>query len=82
MRGHQAAGENLARAAGHAVARVVALIVGVALMVLGLAMGVSLVLLPVGVPVGIAGLLMFLWGVYPPLPREAPAEPPGRQRPA
>jgi len=82
MTGHESTGQNLATAAGNVAARVLALVVGLVLMVVGLALGVSVVLLPVGLPVGIAGLLMFLWGVYPPLQRAAPAEPPGREGPA
>jgi uncharacterized membrane protein YccF (DUF307 family) len=70
--------QELARAAGGAIARVLALIVGVVLMVTGLAMGVSLVLLPVGIPLGLAGLVVFLWGVFPSQQRVVPTEPPRR----
>lgn len=41
-----------------------ALFVGFALMVLGLGLGVTMVLLPVGLVVGIAGVLLFLYGLF------------------
>jgi hypothetical protein len=41
-----------------------AVVVGVILMIAGLSMGVSLVLLPIGVPVGLAGILLFMWGMF------------------
>jgi cbb3-type cytochrome oxidase maturation protein len=47
-------------------------------MAVGLAMGVSMVLLPIGIPVGLAGLLVFLWGIYGRSgAKDAPAQPPG-----
>jgi hypothetical protein len=79
MMGPESTRHELARTAGGAFARILALIVGVVLMVAGLAMGVSLVLLPVGVPVGLAGVLIFLWGVLPPQQRAVPPEPPRRR---
>jgi cbb3-type cytochrome oxidase maturation protein len=41
-------------------------------------MGVSLVLLPVGIPLGFAGLLAFLWGVFP---RQRGMEPSAKRSP-
>jgi hypothetical protein len=52
--------EGVARFFGHATA----IVVGLVLMFAGIAMGVSLVLLPVGIPVGLAGLFVFLWGLF------------------
>jgi hypothetical protein len=46
--------------AGH----VAALVVGVILMIVGIALGVGLVTLPFAIPVGLAGLFVFLWGLY------------------
>ncbi len=45
---------------GHATA----VVVGIILMFAGLSMGVTLVLLPVGIPVGLAGVLLFMWGLF------------------
>jgi hypothetical protein len=58
-------------------ARALLLIVGLVMMVVGLALGVSLVLLPFGVPLGLAGLGVFLWGLYLPQRNKAP----GREGP-
>ena len=71
MVGHESAGHDVAHAAGAFFGRVSAIVVGIILMVAGIAMGVSLVLLPVGIPLGFAGLLAFLWGVFP-RPRATP----------
>jgi hypothetical protein len=43
----------------------VAIIAGLVMMVLGLGLGVTMVLLPVGLPVGLAGLVVFIWGLTP-----------------
>jgi hypothetical protein len=65
MMKHESAGHELMQAAEGFFGRIVAIVVGVILMFAGIAMGVSLVLLPIGIPVGFAGLLVFLWGVFP-----------------
>jgi hypothetical protein len=78
MRGNESAGQNLVHAAEGFFGRVIAIVVGVILMAAGIAMGVSLVLLPIGIPVGFAGLLVFLWGVFP---RQRGMEPPARRSP-
>jgi hypothetical protein len=78
MKGHESAGHELAHAAEGFFARVIAIVVGVILMAAGIAMGVSLVLLPVGIPVGFAGLLAFLWGVFP---RQRETAPPAKRSP-
>jgi hypothetical protein len=49
--------------------RTVAVVLGVILMFAGLAMGVTMVLLPIGIPVGLAGVLLFLWGLFSAAPR-------------
>jgi len=50
---------------GHATA----VVVGFILMIAGLAMGVTLVLLPIGIPVGLAGIVLFMWGLFHAAPR-------------
>jgi len=50
---------------GHATA----VVVGVILMIVGLSMGVTMVLLPIGIPVGLAGILLFMWGLFSAPPR-------------
>jgi hypothetical protein len=78
MAEQEPAGRELAKGAGRLTVHVVALVVGVILMVVGLAFGVTVVLLPVGIPVGLAGLLLFLWGLYGGSgDKEAPTRPPG-----
>jgi hypothetical protein len=47
----------------------VAIIAGLVMMVLGLGLGVTMVLLPVGLPLGLAGLVLFIWGLTPALRR-------------
>ena len=43
----------------------VAIIAGLAMMVLGLGLGVTMVLLPIGLPLGLAGLVVLIWGLTP-----------------
>jgi hypothetical protein len=78
MKEHESAGHELARAVEGFFGRVLVVAVGIILMAAGIAMGVSLVLLPVGIPVGFAGLLAFLWGVFP---RQRGTEPPAKRSP-
>jgi hypothetical protein len=78
MKGHESPGHELARAVEAFFGRVLVVAVGVILMAAGIAMGVSLVLLPVGIPVGFAGLLAFLWGVFP---RQRETAPPAKRSP-
>jgi len=78
MREHESAGHEPARAVEGFFVRVLANVVGVVLMATGIAMGVSLVLLPVGIAVGLAGLLAFLWSIFP---RQRGTEPPERRSP-
>jgi hypothetical protein len=79
MEAHESTGKELAKGAGRVVSHVIALGVGVVLMIVGVAMGVSLVLLPVGIPVGLAGLFIFLWGLFGRSgEKELPVQPPSR----
>jgi hypothetical protein len=43
----------------------VAIIAGLVMMVLGLGLGVTMVLLPLGLVLGLAGLVVFVWGLTP-----------------
>ena len=45
------------------VGHVAAVVGGIVLMVVGLAMGVTMVMLPLGIVVGLAGVLLFVWGL-------------------
>ena len=56
--------QELARAAGRGLVQLCAIIVGLILMIGGVAMGVTVVMLPVGIAIGIAGLFVFLWGIF------------------
>ena len=42
-----------------------AIIGGLAMMVLGVALSVTMVLLPVGLPLGLAGIGVLIWGLSP-----------------
>ena len=42
----------------------VAVVVGLAMMIVGLAMGVTMVMLPVGVVVGLLGVAIFVGGLF------------------
>jgi hypothetical protein len=75
MSEHESTGREMAKGAGQIAAHLMAVVVGVILMIVGLGMGVSIVLLPFGVPVGLAGLFVFLWGLFG-WAAEQPAEPP------
>ncbi len=47
----------------------VAIVGGVVMMVLGVGLSVTMVLLPIGIPLGLAGLMVFIWGLTPGLRR-------------
>jgi hypothetical protein len=47
----------------------IAVVAGLVLMIAGLGMGVTMVLLPIGLPLGLAGLLLFVWGLCFATPR-------------
>jgi hypothetical protein len=64
MTGHESGPRELLTGAGLVAGHIVALIVGVVLMIAGIALGVALVTLPIAIPVGLAGLFVFLWGLY------------------
>jgi hypothetical protein len=55
---------KLLQSCEHYASHVAAVLIGFILMVIGIAMGVTIVLLPFGIPVGLAGLLLFVWGLY------------------
>ena len=63
--------QELARAAGRGLVHLGAIVVGFILMIVGVAMGVTVVMLPAGIAVGIAGLFVFLWGIFGKAQREA-----------
>ena len=42
-----------------------AIVAGLVMMVLGVGLGVTMVLLPIGLTLGLAGLLVFVWGLTP-----------------
>jgi hypothetical protein len=48
------------RILGHALA----IVLGSLMMIAGAGLGVTMVALPVGLPLGLAGLVLFLWGLY------------------
>ncbi len=41
-----------------------AVIIGLVLIVTGLGLSVTMVGLPLGLPIGLAGVLVFLWGLF------------------
>jgi hypothetical protein len=64
MTGHESGARELVKGVGLFAGHAVALVVGLVLMVVGVGLGVGLVTLPVAIPVGLAGLCMFLWGLF------------------
>jgi hypothetical protein len=64
MTGHESGAREFVKGFGLYVCHGLALVVGLALMIVGIALGVGLVTLPVAIPVGLAGLFVFLWGLY------------------
>jgi hypothetical protein len=56
-------GEDLVKGVRNFFGHIAAVVLGLILMIVGLAMGVTIVMLPVGIPVGLAGVLLFIWGV-------------------
>jgi uncharacterized membrane protein len=57
-------GRRMLEAGERVVGRMLAIVLGIAMMVSGLGMGVTIVLVPLGIPLGVIGLLLFLWGVF------------------
>jgi cytochrome c biogenesis protein CcdA len=55
-----------ARFFGHTLA----VVLGLALMLVGLGMGVTMVMLPIGLPLGLAGVLLVVWGLWFSTPRK------------
>ncbi len=56
-------GRTIVQQVARILGRLVAVMVGFALMVIGLGLGVTIVMLPVGLPVGLVGVLIFIWGL-------------------
>lgn len=69
MKDQHTSGHQVLVATERFVGHAVAVVVGIILMFAGLSMGVTMVLLPVGIPVGLAGVLLFLWGLFSAAPR-------------
>jgi hypothetical protein len=64
MTGHESGGRVLVKEAGFLAGRLAALVAGAILMIVGIGLGVGLVTLPIAIPVGLAGLFVFLWGLF------------------
>lgn len=64
MAAHESMGKEFVKGAGFVASHVIAIAAGVVLMIAGIAMGVTMVMLPIGIPVGLAGLAVFLWGLF------------------
>jgi len=63
MKETHASERHLVETGERILAHTIAVAVGFVLMMVGLGMGVTMVLLPIGLPLGLAGLLLFLWGL-------------------
>jgi len=57
-------GREVAKGTGIFIEHLAVALLGVFFMIIGSAMRVSLVLLPIGIPLGLAGLALFLWGLF------------------
>lgn len=64
MAENQSTPKALGKAAGSFLGHGAAIAAGLILMITGIAMGVTIVMLPVGVLLGLAGLFVFLWGLF------------------
>jgi hypothetical protein len=64
MAEQESSGRQLVKGVGLLAGHVVALVLGLILMIVGIGLGVGLVTLPIGIPVGLAGLFVFLWGLF------------------
>ena len=79
MAENKSTAKEFARAAGRSIVQVGAIIVGLIMMIGGVAMGVTIVMLPIGIGIGIAGLFVFLWGIFGRAQRDSEASETPRQ---
>jgi hypothetical protein len=56
--------QHLAETGSKIAIHTLAVIAGLVLVVTGLGLGVTMVGLPLGIPIGLAGVLVFLWGLF------------------
>jgi hypothetical protein len=69
MKGDHILARHLVQSGERLLVHSLAVVLGFVLMIIGVGMGVTMVLLPVGIPVGLAGLGLWLWGLYSRAPR-------------
>jgi hypothetical protein len=69
MKETHASERHLVETGERILAHTIAVAVGFLLMIVGMGMGVTMVLLPIGLPLGLAGLLLFVWGLFSTAPR-------------
>ena len=69
MKDIHASSQHLVKSGERFLAHSLAVVIGFALMIIGIGMGVTMVLLPLGIPVGLAGLGLWVWGLYSTAPR-------------
>jgi hypothetical protein len=63
MRAIESPVKHAVQAGGRIAGHWAAMVIGFAMVAAGLGLGVTIVLLPVGLPLGLAGLMLFFWGV-------------------
>ncbi len=55
---------HLAETGSRIAVHTLAVLLGIVFVVAGLGLGVTMVGLPLGIPIGLAGVLLFLWGMF------------------
>ena len=55
---------QLAETGGKLATHMLAVIAGVILILIGLFLSIPMIGLPLGIPIGLAGVLVFLWGLF------------------
>ena len=69
MRDQHTSGHQLLVSTERILGHATAVVVGFILTIVGLSLGVTMVLLPIGIPVGLAGVMIFMWGMFQRAPR-------------
>jgi len=70
MKEAHASARHLVEMGERFLAHAIAVAMGFVLMIVGMGMGVTMVFLPIGLPLGLAGVLLFLWGLVSAAPRK------------
>jgi hypothetical protein len=64
MTAHSLSARHIAGVVGSFFGHVLAVVIGFVLMVIGLALGVTMIMLPAGIVIGLAGVAIFVAGLF------------------